>query len=559
MTLQASTEAISSQPYIPPSESAQDWRNRLPFSLTSKLALSLADNAGPRLAHPCVRACDVYSALREANGDVDLLPPQLAVLGLCAMAMGSLLSIDSAILADHPGDVQTLANVESLGPDLRSFGQSRSDAFHVLKSEAARRARVLRVDVEPSFANAASCWLLDYLEAVEDTYRNAPRPWIAAYLSHIRRLRWTHPLDSASWSDNTIWTFNLGTDNLANLGDDCLSNRDIALLVKLVAKDPVALEASLRAGLDQPLNTGLWPDVATPVKLGLDVSARVHEQITGLHARHASLDEAALLRAFTDIEQLSTIASLFLALTDRLLDDDRTSESSMMRRVPFSRRQALRHIRFFVAVQWTSPALALYRELQRRVGLFVDLGGASTTSQRFEQQRLHLHLSQSREYAFSALDSILAALDRTPHITFWTHLQPRLIHQWAEFVVEEVEAGRAGCLGERLGGICQTLAGALLKVGFCFTNPSSDALIARLENIAAAEQLAATSFAHADPLSLFAFLSNEGSPQEGVGNGSGLSTVEAARTTIDPNAMLGAGVWQPDSWWPSIAVEAMET
>lgn len=298
-----------------------------------------------------------------------------------------------------------------------------------------------------------------------------------------------------------------------------------------------------------------------------------------VHARHASLDESALLRAFTDIEQLSTIASLFLALTDRLLDDHRTSESSMMRRVPFSRRQALRHIRFFVAVQWTSPALALYRELQRRVSLAVGLGGEATTFQRFEQQRLHLHLSQSREYAFSALDSILAALDRTPHITFWTHLQPRLIHQWAEFLVEEVEAGRAGGLGERLGGICQTcvpspppfparqadldehlnrLAGALLKVGFCFTNPSSDALIARLENIAAAEHLATTSFRHADPLSLFAFLSNTGSPQDG-GPGSSGSSTGAAQTTMDPNAMLGAGVWQPESWWPSIAVEAMQT
>ncbi|CDR45496.1 hypothetical protein NBRC10512_000291 [Rhodotorula toruloides] len=539
-------------------ESNQGWRDRLPFSLTSKLALSLFDNAGPRLAHPCVRACDVSSALRDANGDIDLLAPQLAVLALCAMAMGSLLSIDPAILANHAGNVQTLADVESLGPDLRTLGQSRSNAYLALKSEAKRRARALGVDVDPSFANAASCWLLDYLEAVEATDRHTPRPWHAAYLSHIRRLRWTQPLNSASWSDDTIWAFNLGTDNLANLGEVCLSSRDVALLVKLVAQDPVALEASLRAGLDQPLNTGVWPDAATPVKLGLDTAARVHEEITGLHARQASLDESALLRAFTDIEQLSTIASLFLALTDRLLDDDRTSESSMMRRVPFSRRQALRHIRFFVAVQWTSPALALYRELQRRVSLAVGLGGEATTFQRFEQQRLHLHLSQSREYAFSALDSILAALDRTPHITFWTHLQPRLIHQWAEFLVEEVEAGRAGGLGERLGGICQTLAGALLKVGFCFTNPSSDALIARLENIAAAEHLATTSFRHADPLSLFAFLSNTGSPQDG-GPGSSGSSTGAAQTTMDPNAMLGAGVWQPESWWPSIAVEAMQT
>ncbi|BGP34654.1 hypothetical protein JCM10296v2_006476 [Rhodotorula toruloides] len=260
MTLQASTETSSPRPHIPPSESDQDWRNRLPFSLTSKLALSLLDSAGPRLAHPCVRACDVFSAFRDVNGDVDLLPPQLAVLALCAMAMGSLLSIDSAILADHPGNVQTLANVESLGPDLRSFGQSRSDAFHALKSEAVRRARALGVDVEPSFANAASCWLLDYLEAIEgvltlsvlpsvvrltlfglDTDRHAPRPWLAAYLSHIRRLRWTHPLDDASWSEDTVWTFNLGIDNLASLGDDCLSSRDVTLLVELIAQDPAAV------------------------------------------------------------------------------------------------------------------------------------------------------------------------------------------------------------------------------------------------------------------------------------------------------------------------------
>lgn len=201
----------------------------LAFLLSDEaLTLEPRTDAGPRLAHPCVRACDVSSALRDANGDVDLLAPQLAVLALCAMAMGSLLSVDPAILANHAGNVQTLADVESLGPDLRTLGQSRSNAYLALKSEAKRRARALGVDVDPSFANAASCWLLDYLEAVEGAFavsfsskryaltffalatdRHTPRPWHAAYLSHIRRLRWTQPLNSASWSDDTIWAFNL--------------------------------------------------------------------------------------------------------------------------------------------------------------------------------------------------------------------------------------------------------------------------------------------------------------------------------------------------------------
>lgn len=307
-----------------------------------------------------------------------------------------------------------------------------------------------------------------------------------------------------------------------------------------------------------------------------------------MHARHAPIDEASVLRAFADIERLHSIASLLLALTDRLLDDERSSELSVMRRVPYSRRQALRHIRFFVTVQWTSLPLALYRELQRRTSP-TPATTTSSISARFEQQRLHLHLSQAREYAFAALDSLLAALDRTPHITFWTHLEPRLVHQWAEFLVDEVEAGRAGPLGDRLGRVCRTcvfraplllrlqsgltrtpplavhrLAGALLKIGFCFASPAADALVSRLEHIAAAEQFATSSLgaAHADPLSLFAFLSSDlatataaAGQQHGAASSSSSTTAGA---TVDPDTtLLDTGViWEPESWWPSMmAVE----
>lgn len=83
------------------------------------------------------------------------------------MAIGSLLSIDLTIIEGQPDDTKTLAAVEASGPDLRSYGRCRRNAFLSLANEAERRARASRVDADPSFANAASCWLLDYLGAVQ--------------------------------------------------------------------------------------------------------------------------------------------------------------------------------------------------------------------------------------------------------------------------------------------------------------------------------------------------------------------------------------------------------
>lgn len=103
--------------------------------------------------------------VREASFQLDRLPPQSRVLALCLVCCGTLTSFHPSVLRDGPRPNSFTDSVffASL-TDVLHCGVQRAPAFHALRAEALKAAWEVGIILEPSNENAASCFLLDYLE-----------------------------------------------------------------------------------------------------------------------------------------------------------------------------------------------------------------------------------------------------------------------------------------------------------------------------------------------------------------------------------------------------------
>lgn len=110
--------------------------------------------------------CPFREALQTAGWDVDQLAPAYAALASAAFAIGALVSFDSAIIGPENQPITSYLDVERMGPDLRTFGVRRQEAFSTLKAVAIRRAQKSEALFESTVVSAATCWLIDYLEEV---------------------------------------------------------------------------------------------------------------------------------------------------------------------------------------------------------------------------------------------------------------------------------------------------------------------------------------------------------------------------------------------------------
>lgn len=256
----------------------------------------------------------------------------------------------------------------------------------------------------------------------------------------------------------------------------------------------------------------------------------------GLIARPQSLelDEAAVIAALEQIDVLSGISKVFVEQCDANLGS--SSTSTLFRKAAFSKVQALKSIRFYAAIVWTSLVLPLYGELRRRTcSTAGDPAATLSLNSRFAARRLDSYLEQMREYGFLALEAVIATIERTPHITFWIHLQPHLLVQWAQFLLDQYSSGVTCRTGPELITIAQTcvrliiiaegerrltprcarrLSATLVKLGWSYSTSDLDDIISRLDNLAAAESLnAAFSLPSlADPLTFLTLLpANPGS------------------------------------------------
>jgi hypothetical protein len=113
--------------------------------------------------HPVVRLFDIElrNELKGASYELGLLPPYFRVLGYAILANVALFSSHPLIVgpgAPHPDHIG-----DYMGCDLREYGLRRRVTCDLFAEEAIRLAASEGVLVEPSWENAATCALLDFL------------------------------------------------------------------------------------------------------------------------------------------------------------------------------------------------------------------------------------------------------------------------------------------------------------------------------------------------------------------------------------------------------------
>ncbi|BGP42724.1 hypothetical protein JCM10450v2_006833 [Rhodotorula kratochvilovae] len=259
----------------------------------------------------------------------------------------------------------------------------------------------------------------------------------------------------------------LCADHLAGLGDGTavLAEPELPMAVNYTDIDALAYGKDLAEALHAPLRPGQWPQIQTYAVLCNMAFGSLQDKLVG----------------------------------HRLLADS-PANPSLFRHVPFSRIQALKSCRFYAAITWTSLVLPLHRELQHRLASSTSPSPTdqSFIAARFARERLESYARQARAYGFAALEAVIATIERTPHIVFWTTIQPRLLPQWAEFLVEEYECGNAQSMGDKLVSTSQKLSAALLKIGYSYSTPHLDVLITKLDALVNAETLLAAALALPD-------------------------------------------------------------
>ncbi|GAA5938514.1 hypothetical protein JCM3775_002150 [Rhodotorula graminis] len=490
--------------------------NKLPFELDDSIVDDLFPRAGFRFTHPLVHDSGLFLAPPKTVGELAALAPDLRTLAYCALAAGALASFHSAIIGSRSDNPTSMTAVERLGPDLREFGRRRLGAFLALRDEALRRAKGGDTFYLATATHAAVCWALDFLFAVDHPV-GSPRPYLSIYYTHVRALAPLRTL-SQTQTQSTPWAMQLTVDHLTAIGDGSIM-LPLPDLAKFVDSPELTAEAYVQ-DLDDALRdskrTKQWPSIG--IYAGLCVRAALELQAclsssTLARSRGAPLDEQALLSTLGRVDLLHQASISLVAHTDRLLEAcGAVADRSLFRPVPFSKVQALKSTRFFAAVAWTALVLPLYHDLQacRASSTPSPAPSSESISARFARDRLEVHISQARAYGFAALEAVMAAIERTPIIYFWTHLQPRLLPQWAEFLLAEYDAGHARAMGDQLVPTCQQLSATLLKIGYVYSNPHLDHLIERLGTVVQLEALnAAFSVPLDNPLSFLTLLSTD--------------------------------------------------
>ncbi|KAJ7150621.1 hypothetical protein C8R46DRAFT_1123772 [Mycena filopes] len=211
--------------------------------------------------HPLILATSIQDDVRAASFHLHLLPPRTRVLALCTLAVSALISFHEAVLGPGPrptsfGDLEFFAS----DADVRSCGVRRAGICRALHAEALRLARDADVMLEPSSENAASCYLLDYLDQT-NLYRLS-RPWAGAYISHVRALaplwRATSPLGAA---DAAVWSAFLMAEALTSTEDrmPMLVTRHDQMLLTGTDTPPLDALLGLLNAAEKPGLYVLWP------------------------------------------------------------------------------------------------------------------------------------------------------------------------------------------------------------------------------------------------------------------------------------------------------------
>ncbi|KAJ7450931.1 hypothetical protein B0H11DRAFT_2076473 [Mycena galericulata] len=420
----------------------------------------------PQHTHPMYRGSALLHALSSLSWRISMLPAQLKVLAHCVIAVSASVSFDHAILGPGPQPASFAdRSVFTRGADLSAYGVRRAAMLRLLRAEALRLACEANIFLEPSEDNAASCYLIQFLDTESP---GSSRPWAVAYLSHVRAL-------APSWDEirgqeyhTSLWTGYLMLETL----EATLSRKPI-----LVSLNDQHLITGLQPLSLQPLFTSLQTALRAPVKPSQEdlmftimqpflfhitrLARELSENITGGAPLSAFPSRTSVAEFLSALTLLHSIRALIFDPGE--LDLYPTDPLFYKFNVPHTRTTNVRVCAHIMTFGRATLVLALYRELVRRAAL----SPSDTATGQWAAERLALLHRQTREMANFALEDVARGLRFLPSIPHLSHLARTGLVAWAQFAADE--AG-GGVTGER-AAVLQTISAALKLVGYSWPLP----------------------------------------------------------------------------------------
>ncbi|KAL1741973.1 hypothetical protein HDZ31DRAFT_8849, partial [Schizophyllum fasciatum] len=451
-----------------PHSSLLSWRDAHPLPATFIEELIKLFPSVPQYKLPIVPFRKICTRLEACAWDLSRLHPHECVLAYSIMAVTARVSTHPMLIGADVSDTQLLQFLASgnvmitPGLDLRELGRRRDALCRRLQDEACRLAFEAGVTVVTSEENAASCYLLDFLESSTNSLDN-PMTWTAAMMWHMRTLAESEDrgeLFSVNYC-RLHWPIQLMNCALLSL----CSGRSIPFTEHderlICGPPPVDIETATitlanQPVTDQTIGNFIYPFLSHVIHLARQSS----ENIIGPYARRFPLNEAALIAHIAAIEALQKTSVFLHDCIELALPTTKRDWA----------RPALKNGLFITGLAAPSLLIPLHRELRRRLaegsvsvlyrgdeysideGFHVD---EYASRARGRVEALH------RRVRAMALRSVAEATRRTPHLpslAYMTHLQCSRFGAWIDLFVRECEPadiapGERYMTLERMGAI----------------------------------------------------------------------------------------------------------
>ncbi|KAJ6450778.1 hypothetical protein C8R45DRAFT_1042762 [Mycena sanguinolenta] len=490
--LSASVTTSESPPEDPETSAALNPTLSARLKLSPRLVHHLFD-----CIHPMLLGDDLRQTLSVVSWQILQLPPQLKVLAHCVAALSASISFDHAIIGPGPKPASLAdRSIFIPGADLRDYGVRRTPMYRALCAEALQLASEVGIYLEPSEANAASCFILQLLENDKEA---TSRPWAVAFFSHIRALYDSSP--NMRTHNAAFWTGFL----LMEVMETTLQRQPILVShhdqLLFTGKDIVPLEnlfgsiqSMMQVRKEQPLIPFAAMKPCELLRYSTAFPQTVSIDSTPDFARRHPLDECAIMEFIASLNHLYSISSLAFDQEEQVCPGD-----SLVG--PADHRRQGVHLNFhscayIMAFSRATLVLALHRELVRRLVLSPPLPITAPPAEHWKAERLALLRRQVGEMADSTVDDIARSLRFLPSLPHIAHMNRGAVLGWAEFCLDEADA--QGRVTPERAATIETISEALKLIGYSWPLPTR--LIGRLDAYVATHR--STS---ANPLSFSTF------------------------------------------------------
>ncbi|KAL1741970.1 hypothetical protein HDZ31DRAFT_44273 [Schizophyllum fasciatum] len=422
------------------------WRDATPLPAPLVRELYKLFPFLPQSQLPIVPYRRIHDKLESLAWDPQQLDAHSRVLAHCIMAVTARVSTHPMFVGSDATDAQLAGFLSSgnlmmmPGLDLRELGRRRDALCRRLHEEACQLAHAAGITTVTTEENAASCYLLDFLESSTNQTDN-PMTWTAAMTWHLRTLA-----ESEEYNDIFGVTFRrlhwpVQLMNCALLA--LCAGRSIPFTEHderlMCGPSPAPIEEATFALANQPvtgknIGTFLYPYLSHVIKLARQSS----ESIIGPYARRFPLNEAALINHMAAVEALQKTC---LFLHDCI-------EFAIPRVRQDWVRPALANGYFITGLALPSLLVPLHRELKRRLaeGSITVLhrgtdgvGEYSVDTANRTRARIELLHRQVRSMALHSVAQCTKRARDLPSLPYLTHLQCSRFASWTKLLVEECE------------------------------------------------------------------------------------------------------------------------